>query len=232
MQRPEREQGLPKVPEALEQLRLPKDVQSMHQLMCSLIGLLFATTSAAHPDLGSYSEAAFATMTATQRLDAAHTLLVAGLLMGYVLLARWLLTRRISQAKYTRMFSLVFTFAAAMEGWDLYHLALAHDAPWRLIPAVCFLVFAPLWYWRNHKRLVFWFPQVDMEKVNNPIQQNARTSWQSWARPLVQILLRGPIHGVKRLNRGKQLGAKRNWHTLTWSSVHVFLWMFILVLAG
>jgi TIR domain len=176
-EQPESARPLPRLPEAVTTVRLPRRVLWALHLVCAL-GMLFFVACSLH----SADEPSFI-------LTPLSGFLLAGSVLGWAFLlpARGLVRRKITAARFARWtgWGACFGVLAALVG--LYDMV-ARGGSWiRAVPAALFLVAAPVLLWRLRPQIAFWFPGSDAPKETRDDCLSPPRDWQTFFPALLYL---------------------------------------------
>jgi hypothetical protein len=146
--------GLPRVPEAVTNLRFPTPVTRTHHLLCAFGALLLAVDGAVQPADSARTE----TLSVPQIVGAVSA--VIGLL--YVIPARRLIRRRLSMAQFSQWTGPIAAFASVSGLITLFGYCVINPDSWiRAVPAMVFLLITPVLFRRLRPAIEFWLPIAD-----------------------------------------------------------------------
>lgn len=146
--------GLPRVPEAVTNLRFPKPVTMTHHLLCAFGALLLAVDGSIQPADSARTD------TLSVPLAVGAISAVIGLL--YVIPARGLVRRRISMAQFSRWTGPTAAIAIVSGLITLCYYCVINPDGWiRAVPAMAFLLIAPVLFRRLRPAIEFWLPIAD-----------------------------------------------------------------------
>lgn len=161
-------QGLPHIPEGVTGVQFPLAVRIVHQLLCSLIGLLVYVTARTNQDSQDPS------------LDATAAM---GAWIALVWLARGLVRRKIPESSFVRWWTVSTLVAIAIVIWETVRIAMEKAVWLPALPVGLFLVAMPLAFARLRPQVAFWFPAPSDAGTKPSETLSAGRDWQTliWA---------------------------------------------------
>ncbi len=174
---PVRAHRLPRLPETVTTVRLPKPVLWAHHLTCAFGMLLFVTCSLPAADDPSLSST-----------PQGYLLLIGSLLgCAFVVPARGLVRRKISAAVFARWTGWIAGFGVLTGLVSLYEQVTAGQSWVRIVPAALFMVAAPILLWRLHPQIAFWFPRPDAPGATQDDRLTPPRDWRTFALVLLYL---------------------------------------------
>lgn len=159
----DRRNGLPAVPEAVTGTRFPAPVRLAHHLLCSMGGLCMILPMLANP----------------KETDEAQGIAAMALLIWNGVLGRQLLRRTILERSFYRWWIIRVALVACLAAWT-FQAALGRDVSvLRAAPLIVFLAVWPVVWMRNRRQLGFWFPSPEVPSLNNAATLGTRRNWQT-----------------------------------------------------
>lgn len=189
---PDREKGLPRVPEALTRTRVPRAVRIAHHWLCAL-GAVFFVSGGAQPHLVQADEFADA---ATQMAATMHAMVYFGLWMWFAILAGKLLRRRISRRAFFGWVFAGLPVAIITMGMDLSGPLSSMPGGWRVLPLMLLAPAAAAWFIRARKAFDYWFPATRAWKGAQDARLGMERNWDTLTWFVAYLMLLALISGL------------------------------------
>ena len=158
----DRKNGLPAVPEAVTGTRFPAPVRIAQHLLCSMAGLCMILPMLANP----------------KDTDRAQGIAAMALLIWHGVLGRQLLRRTILERSFYRAWIIRILLVAGLAAWT-FHGAMRRDVGvLRAAPLIVFFAAWPVVWMRNRRKLNFWFPSPEVPSLKNAANLSTRRNWQ------------------------------------------------------
>lgn len=189
---PDREKGLPRVPEALTRTRVPRTVRIAHHWLCAL-GAVFFISGGAQPHLIQSDEFANA---GTQMSASVHAIVYFGLWMWFALLARAILRRRISRRAFFGWVFAGLPVAIVTMGMDLSGPFSTMPGGWRVLPLILMAPAAAAWFISARNSFDYWFPVAGAWKSVHGDPLGMERNWDTLAWFVAYLALLGLVSGL------------------------------------
>lgn len=189
---PDREKGLPRVPEALTRTRVPRAVRRAHHWLCAMGALIFVS-GGAQPHLLQNDVVADAS---TQMAANAHAIVYFGLWMWFAILARRLLRRRIARGAFFGWLFAGFPVAVVTMLVDLYAPLTQRPDGWRVAPLIALSPIALAWFIRARTTFDYWFPASGKWQSADGERLGMERNWDTLVWFVAYLALLGFISGL------------------------------------
>lgn len=189
---PDREKGLPRVPEALTRTRVPRAVRIAHHWLCALGAVLFVS-GGAQPHL--LHADAFADP-GTELIATVHAIVYLSLWIWFALLARAILRRRISRRAFFRWVSAGLPAVGITAVVDLSGPLSTMPGGWRVVPLMLLAPAAAVWFVRARSAFDYWFPVARTWKAVQGERLGMERNWDTLAWFVAYFVLLGAGSGL------------------------------------